>query len=419
MDKRQEELQAQEDLRNKTIELPVEELKALREAEARNQNKSRIAGWLTGIGMVLVLGAGVALALRPANTATAAQHASEESAARTVNILSPKPAPATSQILLPAGTQAMEDTTIYARANGFVTRVNVDIGDHVKAGQVLAEMEAPDIDQQLIQARATLREAKANYELSRVTLERYRVAKERGAVSSNEWDEQQAIFNTRDASVKTADATVKRLEASQGWLKVLAPFDGVIAARNVERGTLVSSGSQTNITAMFRVVKSDVLKVFVDLPQITVPGVKVGQEVGVTLREYPGQTFKGKVARLNGSLDAASRTLRAEIHLPSENGKLLPGMYVSVALDVASDHPALVIPAASVVFDQQGTRVVTVTGDNRIAYKKIEIGRDFGKDLEVVQGISAGDRLVMNPRNDLLEGEAVNVNKPEQKLAMR
>lgn len=421
MNERDEKMNAQqqEDLRTKTIELPVEELRALREAEARNQHKSRFAAWMTGVGVALFLAAGITLALRHGTSVQPAQHADAEAAlTRTVNVLTPKSAPVSSQILLPAGTQAMEDTTIYARANGFVSKIYADIGDNVKAGQVLADIEAPDIDQQLIEARANLHEANANRELSRVTLERYRAAKERGAVSSNEWDEQQALFNTRDAAAKTAEATVKRLEATQGWLKVVAPFDGVIAARNIDRGSLVSSGSQTNVTALFRIVQANVLRVFVDLPQTTVPGIKTGQEVDVTLREYPGQTFKGKVARLNGSLDSASRTRRAEIHLPSENGKLLPGMYVTVALNVAAEKPALIIPAAAVVFDQQGTRVVSVGSDNKIAYKKIFIGRDFGKDLEIIQGIDLADHLVMNPRNDLREGETVIVSKPEQKIAM-
>jgi membrane fusion protein (multidrug efflux system) len=364
----------------------------------------------------VVLGGGVLGVTKLWPTGPGSQDAvkeSKEEAIALVNVVMPRPGDSVTTINLPAGTQALRETTVYARTNGYVTKVLVDIGDKVKEGQVLAEIDSPEVDQALLQARANLEKAKANLELSKATLRRLETATVSGAVSRQEFDTQQAQTNVDLASVRVAQAEVDRLEIQKGYDKVIAPFDGVVTAKNIDPGALITSGSGSQVSSLFRVAAYETLKVFVDLPQNAVPSVKAGQQVNMAFREYPGRAFTGTVARLNGTLNAASRTRTVEVHLENKELTILPGEYVQVQFKVDAEQPTLIVPAGALVIGKQGPQVIVVGADRRLSYQAVKLGRDFGKEAEVVSGVTLGEQLVLNPTDRLRNGEEVRVKLPE------
>jgi RND family efflux transporter MFP subunit len=277
----------------------------------------------------------------------------------------------------------------------------------VKAGQVLAEIENPQTDQQLREARATLERTRADLALAQSRLNRVKAAFETRASSQGELDDVTAQYNAAVAAVRVEEAVVARLADEQSYQKVVAPFDGVVTQRNVELGTLVSAGSASSVTPLFRLEQSDVLKVFVDVPQSAAPSVGVGQAVQVELREAPGRKFEGKVVRTAGSVDAATRTLRTEIHLPNPKGELLAGAYAQVHLPVHDPRHPVRISASSLVIDAAGPQVVAVAGDQTVKRTPVTLGRDFGKEVEVTAGLQGNERLVVSPRDDLHDGDKV------------
>jgi RND family efflux transporter MFP subunit len=384
------------------------------------QNKKSKRGSIIAVTVaiaVLAAGAFGAVRLWPAATV----HASAVTGAsapqiESVTTVRARLADANSVIALPAGTQAIRETTLYARNSGYVTTVLADIGDRVKAGQVLAEIDSPEVTQAVLQAQARLNQATANLELSTAMLRRMQAVGPE-AVSKQEFDQQQAQVNVDTAAQKVAQADVDRLAIQQGYSKVVAPFDGYITARSIDPGALITAGSGPQVTSLFKIVDNDTLKVFVDVPQSMIPSVTAGQHVSVAFKEYPDRTFEGSVVRLNSALNAASRTRTVEVQIANADHKLLPGEYVQVQFKSKIANPPLIVPAGAVVIGKDGTHAVVVGGDGRLAFKQVELGRDYGNRIEVIAGISADDELVLNPTDRLRVGEQVQVKNAPQSLA--
>jgi RND family efflux transporter MFP subunit len=315
--------------------------------------------------------------------------------------------------VLPGALQAYDDASIHARTNGYLGKWYVDIGDRVKAGQILAKIDSPEVDQELRQARANLDVARANSELARVTAERWKSLGAQNAVAQQDVDQRVADYAARQADVAAAQANVQRLDEMQQFETIVAPFDGVISTRNIDVGDLINAGSGPEL---FHISRSDILRVYVNAPQAFVPDMRLGLPVDVLLDEFPHQTFSGRVARFAGALDAASRTLLVEVDIPNPAGKLFSGMFCRLRFRLPSD-PAILIPSSDAIIRAAGTLVATVTPENTVHFQKVALGRDFGTQIEVRDGLAEGQRVVENPSDALMEGETVEPLAPSSQAA--
>jgi RND family efflux transporter MFP subunit len=339
-----------------------------------------------------------------------------------VSTTSPRRAPEAIEVQLPGSMQAFLETGIYARTDGYLKARYVDIGDHVTKGQLLADIDTPEIDQQLNQAQATLSQSKAdvvrleaNLALARTTLRRF-VTIGVGAVTQQEIDERADTATTSlkavDAARETVNANqanVRRLLELQGFQKVYAPFDGIITARNVDPGALISAGSNSGVTQLFSLAQVDVLRIFVYVPQSYAPDITVGQAADVTVRELPGRVFQGKVTRTAGAIDPSSRTMLTEVQVPNPEGLLLSGSYATVRFRVQRADPPLVIPSGALLVGAAGVRVAAVDGDATLHYRPIQIGRDDGQEVEVLSGIDTNDVLATGLAAGIADGSRVEV----------
>jgi RND family efflux transporter MFP subunit len=342
-----------------------------------------------------------------------------------VSTASPRRAPEVLEVPLPGSVEAILETGIWARTNGYLKARYVDIGDRVSRGQLLAEIDTPEVDQQLMQAIATLNQNKANVvkfeadlALARTTRERYVVAGP-GTVSKQQIDERTSavtdakkVVDAARATVSADEANVRRLLELQSFQKVYAPFDGVITVRNVDPGSLISAGSTSGTQELFTLAQVDVLRIFVFVPQSYAPDIKAGQTADVSVRELPGRVFKGTVTRTAGAIDATSRTLRTEVQVPNPDGLLLSGSYATVRFKVQRPDPPLVVPQSALLIDAKGVRVAVVGADGTLHYRSIQIGRDFGNDVEVLSGIEATDVLATGLAANIVEGSRVETAKP-------
>jgi RND family efflux transporter MFP subunit len=276
----------------------------------------------------------------------------------------------------------------------------VDIGDDVVQGQLLAEIETPELDQQVAQAKAT-------YEIAKVTAERWRNLIQKKVVSAQEYDQNEKAY-------EAAAANYEQLQKLQGFKEIVAPFGGKISARFIDVGRLVTAGSGTTGTPLFGIVQSDPLRVYVYAPQENAPSIHQGLSAKIILQEFPGQQFDGTVTRTAGALDPASRTMQVEVQVPNHENKLYAGMYGEVKFLLADENAPIVVPANAFLFRTEGPQVATVTKDNRIHWQNIRVGRDFGTQLEVLDGLAENSKVVMNPTDDLSEGVQVQVKPFEQ-----
>ncbi len=341
-----------------------------------------------------------------ADTAKAVQ-----AGAMTVQVVKPTRTPPSFSFSLPGSAEALNTATLYARVNGYLKARLVDIGDHVEAGQLLAVIDAPDLDAQLNQTRAQLEQNRAAQGIAQVTYDREKRLLEQKVVSKQEYDQAEATFNQAVANVRAAEASVQNLSAQQGFEKITAPFTGVITTRFLDDGALIASGGTTTTPAIYTLAQSDVLRVFIYVPQSYVANLRVGQDVGITAADYPQKIFKGRLTRMADSLDPTARTERVEIQLPSEGGKLLPGMYLSAKFQVEQDEPALMVPANTVDIRREGPRVAVMTADGTVKYGPVKLGRDFGATIEIVEGLSGDESLVVNPTTDLVDGMKVQIGQ--------
>ena len=291
----------------------------------------------------------------------------------------------------------------------------VDIGDRVEKGQLLAEIDAPELDAQLNASRAQLDQTRAALGIAKVTYERQQRLLEQKVVSKQDYDQAEANYNQAAANVKTAEANVQNLTVQQGFEKIVAPFTGVVTTRFLDDGALIASGSATSTPAIYTVSQTDILRVFIYVPQAYAPNVQTGHEVEVSAPEFPQKMFKGKVTRTADALDPTARTERVEIQIPSEQGRLLPGMYLNIRFKVEQSEPALVVPANTLDIRKEGPRIAVLDKEQKIRYREIKLGRDFGLTVEVVSGLQGNETLVLNPSTDLVEGAKVEVQPDEKK----
>jgi RND family efflux transporter MFP subunit len=349
-----------------------------------------------------------------------------------VSVVAAKRASTMGDLVLPGNIQAVTEAPILARAEGYVQRRYVDIGDRVTSGQLLAEVEAPDLDQQVRQAQASLvqsqsdleranaalEQGKANESIAELTASRWANLVRRGAVSKQDNDQYQAQYLAQVANVKAleravdaakaniaaAQAGLGRLSEMQGYLKVRAPFAGVVTLRNVDVGTLINTGN----TMLFRIAQTNLLRTYLNVPQSNAVEVHVGQMASLATPELPERKFSGAVTRTANALDPSSRTLLVEVQVPNPDGKLLPGMYVEVDLHMPRKDPPLLLPSDTLSVRPEGTMVALVGPNNAVHFQRVVVGRDFGSDIEVLSGLTAGDQVIANPNDAVQEGVKVH-----------
>ena len=341
-------------------------------------------------------------------------NAALESVARdqrpTVSVVSPQPANTNADLALPGITEAIQETAIYARTNGYVRRWFVDIGAKVEAGQLLADFETPEVDQELNQARASREQAAANLELARVTLKRWQDLLQTDVVSAQEFDEKRAGFNARRVDFDAAQENVKRLEETQAFQKIIAPFSGIVTARDIGDDALVSAGSASQSgAALFRIAQTDPLRLYLTVPQSYAGSIANGRTAAVSFREIPDKIFPAKVVHTSGALDPVSHTLLTELQVPNADGHLLPGMSAEIKFELLQAARTLLIPGSAVVARPNGPKVMTVDAQNAIRFRPVKLGRDLGDKVEILSGLDAGDSLVANPSDELREGLEVKV----------
>jgi RND family efflux transporter MFP subunit len=328
----------------------------------------------------------------------------------TVAVVRPTPGAPQTEIVLPGNLQAFSDSPIYARTNGYLKKWYVDIGGRVKAGQLLAEIETPEVDQQLDQARADLNTARANYRLAEITAARYADLLKTDSVSKQDVDNANGDFEAKRAMVASADSNVRRLEELQSFEKVYAPFEGVITARNTDVGHLINSGASPAASSeLFHIAATQTLRVYINVPQDYSQSARVGLTADLEFQEFPGRRFQGTLVRTANAIDVASRTLLVEVDVDNRSGELLPGAYAQVHLKVPSSVRTLVLPVSALIFRAQGLQVGTVQKDNRALLKSVTLGRDMGNTVEVVSGLSPDDLVITNPPDSIITGEEVRV----------
>ena len=312
-------------------------------------------------------------------------------------------------LALPATLQAYSDSPIFARTNGYVSHWYADIGTHVRGGQLLALIDSPEVDQELNQAQAALGQARANLTLADITAKRYRSLINTNAVAQQDVDSNNQNFDAQTANVQAMSANVSRLQQMQGFEKVVAPFDGIIAQRLTDIGDLINAGNSGTGQQLFRMSKIDVVRVFVTVPEAYSEQIVDGVKATLDLTELPNQHFDGKVTRSNHSIDLNSHTLLVEIDVPNPTGKLMPGAYANVHLHLTVPVRPLVVPSGSVLYQAAGPQLAIVNQNNQVELRKVALGRDFGNTIEITSGISESESIIANPPDYLVDGMKVSV----------
>src|SRR5580700_10063946 len=408
-------------------------------------SQKKPSGW-TGVAVLLLLGAlaiaGYYLGYLPRQKremVLAAESQNQTDSLPVVNVTPVTRSASTDSLVLPGNIQAVTEAPVLARASGYVKKRIADIGDRVSAGQVLAEIEAPELDQQILQAKAavqqadaavqqaeaSLQQAHSNENLAHVTFDRFNKLADKGVISKQDndtyrlqWAAQQSNVQAPEKAVNAAksnssalEANVARLTDLLAYLTVRAPFAGVITLRNVDTGVLVTEGS----TLLYRIAQTDRLRTYLNLPQIDADSVHVGQKATLIVPDLSGRKFTGTVTRTSNSLDPSTRTLLTEVQVANTNGILMPGMYTQVDLAVPRKDPPLVIPGDTLVVRSNGPQVAVVGGDGTVHFQLIQLGRDFGDRLEVLSGVHEGDQLVGNPSDSIREGGKVKPVSTKEK----
>lgn len=365
---------------------------------------------LVVVGLLVV--SGIVPRLRSRNALAAETN---ELAAPTVMVIQPKRGAPSQEIVLPGNIQAFVDAPIYARTNGYLKRWYFDIGSHVKRGELLAEIESPEVDQQLSQAQADLGTAAANLHLSQITESRLSDLIKQDAVSQQETDNAVSDLAARNTAVKSAQANVDRLKQLVDFEKVYVPFDGVVTARNTDTGQLIDSGaSGGQARSLFQIASINRLRVFISVPQIYSQAATPGLTANLTLSEFPGRQFQGQLVRTSRSIDPTARTLNVEVDVDNSKGELLPGAYTEVHLKLKEGIPTMTIPVSALMFRKEGLRVAVAKSDNTAALIPVTLGRDFGDFAEITTGLTGQEQVISNPPDSIIDGERLNVQTATQ-----
>jgi RND family efflux transporter MFP subunit len=349
-------------------------------------------------------------------------HYTDATAAPPVSLAQPVFEKNATEIVLPGNIQAYTLAPIYARTTGYVKAWYHDIGSHVRKGELLAVIETPELDQQLAQAKADLATAQSNAALAKVTADRYQGLIGQNAVSQQDTDNAAQALEARNTEVTSAQANVSRLEQLQSFERIEAPFDGIVTARNLDIGQLVSAAGSTNSPGagtvsgskeVFDISAIQTLRVFINVPQVYAPDAKAGVMATLSLPQYPGRTFRGKLVRTSDAVDPATRTLLAEVDVDNRSGELLPGSYTEVHLKVANPAPALIVPVSALILEPDGLHVGIVDATQHAHIVRVTPGRDSGSTMEILGGLEPGQQVIANPPDSLTDGEQVRVVSPD------
>jgi RND family efflux transporter MFP subunit len=335
----------------------------------------------------------------------------ETRAIPTVAVIHASVESAQEDLVLPGAMQAYVESPIYARTNGYLKKWHHDIGSRIGKGDLLADIDTPEVDQQLSQARADLTTAQANANLSKITATRYQELIKTDGVSKQEVDNAVGDLEAKVANVKSAEANVRRLEDLESFKHIYAPFSGVITRRSVDTGTLINAGNGGATQQLFSLAQTDPIRVYVSVPEAYAASIRAGLGAFLELTQYPGQKFEGRVVRTAESIDPGTRTLLTEVDVPNHNGALLPGGYAQAHLQVKVTGARLAVPVNALLFRSEGLRAVVVDANHKTHLKPLTIGRDYGTTLEVLQGLEVNDWIVLNPADSLDEGQEVHVKE--------
>ncbi len=363
---------------------------------------------VAGIGVLLVIAGAITFMAR-ARARAELESETLENVVPTVNVIRPERTPERIELELPGNITAYEEAPIYARVSGYLKHWQTDIGTHVEAGQLLAEIETPELDQELNQADAALAQAKANLEIARISAERWQKLRQSDSVSQQDTDVRVATWHAEEANVNAAEANVKRLKEMTNFKLLTAPFPGIITARTMDAGTLITAGSSREI---FRLARIDPLRVYVSLPQAYSQMVKTNDEATLTFAELPGESFRGIVDRTAGAIDPISRTLLTEILVSNRDGRLFPGAHTMVRVNLATGVKPVVVPVNALLFrNEQGVQAGVVDANGIVRLADVTVGRDYGTKVEIVHGLSESDNVIINPSDSLEAGVQVRVAK--------
>ncbi|MGA2456051.1 MAG: efflux RND transporter periplasmic adaptor subunit [Terriglobales bacterium] len=366
--------------------------------------------WL-GVAIALVLVAallvsGIWSRVRARTTLTAE---TDQAALTAVSVVSPKRTAPAQEITLPGNVQPFITSPVYARTNGYLRKWYFDIGAHVKQGQLLAVIETPEVDQQLEQSISNLDTARANLALAEITKNRYQGLLKSNAVAQQDVDNAVGTYNANKAIVEASQANVKQLQALQSFEKIYAPFDGVITARNTDIGDLINSGSTSNVkTDLFHIAQPGVLRVYVNVPEEYSRGIKVGMTADLSLAEFPGRTFQGKLVRTADAINVTTRTLLIEIDVENPTGTLLTGSYAEVHLAIPAEASTFLLPVNTLLFRSEGLRVGIVK-NGKVVLAAVTPGHDFGNEIEIVSGLQSDDQVILNPPDSIVSGQGVQI----------
>lgn len=364
---------------------------------------------IAGIFLSIFLLSGLVTLLSRSARARALDKETEQNALPTVATVRPLAQKPEEELLLPGSLQAYTESPIYARTNGYLLRWYKDIGSKINKGELLAQLDTPEVDQELSQARAARQQILAQLDLAKISSDRWQNLRKSDSVSQQEADQQSSAYQQSRANLAAADANVKRLEELESFKNVFAPFTGVLTKRNVDPGALINAGSTGR--EMFDVAKVDPLRVYVSVPQAYASSIKIGNSAVVTLQEFPGEKFHGKVAHTSDSIDPSTRTLLTEVQVSNRDGRLLPGSYGQVHFSLKTNVERVTVPVNAMLFRAEGPRVAVVGDNGKVQLRPITIGRDYGASLEILSGVSANDLVVINPADSLEDGQTVNVAK--------
>jgi multidrug efflux system membrane fusion protein len=367
---------------------------------------------IVGVLLLILVVAGVITMVTRLSHDRALAKETELETIPTVAFVHPAKEPADEELVLPGSLQAFVESPIYARTNGYLVRWYKDIGSHVEKGELLARIDTPEIDQELNQARATRQQTVAALELAKISSERWEKLRATDSVSAQEADQQTSGYKQAQANLAASDANVHRLEQLEGFKEVYAPFTGVLTRRLVDPGALINAGDGGAGRELFDMARVDPLRVFTSVPQAYSPFIRVGEKTSITLQEIPGQTFLATVARTADAIDTNTRTLLTEVDVPNPKSQLLPGSFGEVHFKVGSNVDKVTVPVNAMLFRAQGAQLAAIGPDNKIQLRPINIGRDYGTTLEILGGVTADDRVVINPPDSLEDGQQVNIAQP-------
>jgi RND family efflux transporter MFP subunit len=378
--------------------------------KSRGPKLTSVIGILACVGLALA----VYLGIHSRGVAEAGlKHDTLESLAAPVEVIHPQLLSVVDEITLPGSAQAFSDTPIYARTSGYLRVWNVDIGSRVKRDQVLAEIETPEVDQQLEQAQADLKNAQANLALAEITATRWEELFKKNTVSSQERDQADSDLMAKKALVNSSEANVRRLTKLQSFEKVVAPFDGVITSRNIDLGALIQAGDNSSAKELFHLVAIQTLRVYVSVPEVYAGAVKTGDEVKVTFDSLPGEEFAGTLVRNAGAIDPRSRTLNVEADVENPKGLLFSGGYATVRFKLPPTVGCVNIPSNTLLFRAEGLRVAVVRNDH-VVMVPIRIGHDHGASVDVISGLTPKDAVVLDPSDSLGDGAPVRIEDPSK-----